>query len=362
MRSDAPVPRELPHDGHAALEPLPVAAPRQLLAARSMSASGRHAPVARGRLDLDVHEAVRERIQRGRRPARRSRALRPGGSGSRPRTPPCRAASGGPAALAGDDRERSAHRGVEADRVEDERGAGSQRGAGKRPEPAGQAAARAGHRLRTGSRPVAFAPAAPMRPAAARACSTSSGEAPFCGAKVRAAPSGPHIGMRTSQASESFTPRRVRRSSRRSAVRDREVRSQRLQRSAAAVGRGAAADGDHDLARAGVDGGRISSPVPRLEAATASRSSARRRHSPDAWACSTTATRPPSSSANAARPRARARRSRGRPGSGRRGAARSPPSCPPRRRRPAAARRPRRRPPAARGRSPPPPRRHRACP
>ena len=202
-------------------------------------------PRARRRSTSTFMQPVLERIQRGRRRAPRSRAPRPGGSGSRPRTPPCRAASGASMrALAGHDRERSAHRGVEADRVEHERGA--RVAARRRQTPTARRPARrprrpsAPHRDRARWR---FAPAAPMRPAAARACSTSSGEAPFCGAKVRAAPSGPQ--HRDAHVARDREPHAAQCAAQLAQVGRAgcEVRSERLQRSAAAVGRGAAADG-----------------------------------------------------------------------------------------------------------------------
>ena len=178
-----------------------------------------------------------------------------------------------------------------------------------------------------------------MRAAAARASRPASGEAPFCGAKTRAAPSGPHIGLRTSHATESSHPAQAPAQLAQVGGAGREARAERLQRAPAAVGGGAAADGHDDLARAGVERRarsarrcRGSRPPPgrarRRAAATGptpapARRPRRGRRRASANAAVTS--RPSGSVAPAPQDPAAA------------SAARSPPSSPRRRRRPAAA-------------------------
>jgi hypothetical protein len=138
--------------------------------------------------------------------------------------------------------------------------------------------------------------------------STSSREAPFCGAKTLAAPEGPTSGFVDVGRDEEPDAARGRIElrdvhaleveQRRSAGTDlplarvEQLRPERLRHARAAVRRGAPADGHHDPTGRSARAARISSPVPRVVACVGSLRLAPTRAIPDARDISTTATGP----------------------------------------------------------------------
>ena len=290
---------------------------------RSPPAWWPRSPVSRSRIRAS-------NSSRSRRPPPRRSARRPGASGWPPRPPLALQGLAVQRALAGHHEGRGAHGGVEAQPVQHVGRARHERGAQVGPQPARQAAGGAGHRAR---RAGPGAPPWPGAPAGASALRPARVRRPS-GARTPAAASS--NGVRTSQITS---------------IRGRTPASASARTApVAAVGGGRArprppARWSAPASQAAA----ISSPVPRVEAATASRSSSATRPSPLACAHSTTAVSP-SAQQREARPRraAPADRSPWRCAARRRGRSSasivpSPPSAtgmlaPPRRRRRAAPR------------------------
>ena len=246
-------------------------------------------------------------------------------------------------ALAGDHERRLAHERVEADRVEHVGRARHERRAERGPQPAREPAGAAGHGLAARDRAGTSRPA---RRAAARAASTIAAIGALLWREDARSVLERNADV-THHSISSRVRRRPRRAPRARPRRRRWWRSRRPSRSPCSAPASTAAA--------------ISSPVPRVDAAQASRSSSSTSDRPLACAISTTA------GAVRAAARTRPRRPAERVGDGDRPdlaaerRRRAPPSCP-RRRRPRAARAPRGRRRAGPPRSRRPPRAPRRCP